>query len=66
MSTLGEIEAAADNLPLQQKQELILFLVTRLRAEGVKAPLPRTFSAEELSTWIREDEADMRRLREGV
>jgi len=65
MSTLGEIEAAADNLPLQQKEELILFLVTRLRAEGAKAPLPRTFSADEVSGWIREDEADMRRIKEG-
>jgi hypothetical protein len=33
MSTLGEIEAAAEALPLQEKQELIRFLVSRLNGE---------------------------------
>ena len=32
MSTLAEIEQAADTLPPEQKQELILFLAARLRA----------------------------------
>jgi len=34
MSTLKEIEAAADALPPAQKQELLLFLAARLRAQG--------------------------------
>jgi hypothetical protein len=34
MSTLKEIEAAADALPTEQKQELFLFLAARLRGSG--------------------------------
>ena len=34
MSTLAEIEAAADSLPPEQKQELCLFLAARLRGAG--------------------------------
>jgi len=65
MSTLEEIEAAADALTIEQKQELLLYLVTRLRAQGARVPEPRKFTGEQISGWIAEDEADMRRLREG-
>jgi len=34
LSTLAEIEAAADALSAEEKQELLLFLATRLRASG--------------------------------
>jgi hypothetical protein len=64
MSTLAEIEAAADALSLEQKQELLLFLASRLRGEG-SLPEPRRFSAERVTTWVVEDEADMRRFRDG-
>jgi hypothetical protein len=64
MSTLGEIEAAADGLPPEQKQELLLFLAMRLRAEGVPLPEPRRFSSEQMAAWIKEDDADMRRFSE--
>lgn len=33
MSTLAEIEAAADALPLEQKQELLRFLAARLNGD---------------------------------
>ena len=62
MSTLAEIEAAADALPPEQKQELLFFLVTRLRAQGAKLPEPRKFTAEQMADWISEDEADMQRF----
>ena len=65
MSTLAEIEAAADSLPPEQKQELILFLATRLRSAGVKLPEPRKFTQEQIDAWVAEDEADMKRFREG-
>ncbi len=64
MSTLAEIEAAADALPAEQKQELLLFLASRLRAEG-KLPEPRDFSRDQITNWIVEDEADMERFRGG-
>lgn len=64
MVTLAEIEAAAVSLSPAEKQELMLFLASRLRAEGAKLPEPRVFSADEMARWIAEDEADMRRLQE--
>jgi hypothetical protein len=66
MSTLAEIEAAADALAPEQQQELMLFLAARLRARGAGLPDARKFSREQIATWIEEDEADMRRFREGA
>jgi hypothetical protein len=34
MSTLGEIEEAVEALPLEQKQELLRFLASRLNGDG--------------------------------
>ena len=66
MSTLAEIKAAANQLPPKEKQELLLFLATRLRSERGNLPEPRKFTKEEMAGWIAEDEADMRRLREAM
>ena len=63
MVTLADIEAAVVSLSPAEKQELMLFLASRLRAEGASLPEPRVFSVDELARWIAEDEADMRRLR---
>ena len=63
MSTLTEIEQAADALPPEQKQQLMLFLGARLRAEGAPMPEPRRFTTEQIHSWIAEDEADLRRFR---
>jgi hypothetical protein len=64
MSTIEEIEAAADALSSEQKQELLLFLAARLRAQGARPPEPRKFSREQLAAWITEDEGDMKQFRE--
>ena len=66
MSTLPEIQAAVDALPPDQKQELLLFLAARLRAERADLLTPRTFTSEQIAGWIEEDESDMRRLREST
>ncbi|PYL41346.1 MAG: hypothetical protein DMF42_10680 [Verrucomicrobia bacterium] len=63
MSTLAEIEAAADALSPEQKQELMLFLAARLRANGAKMPEPRVFSPDEIANWIARDETDMARFK---
>jgi hypothetical protein len=65
MSTLSEIEAAADALSPEQKQELLLFLAARLRADRPALPEPRRFAPGQVAGWISEDEADMQRFREG-
>lgn len=66
MSTLAEIEKAADALPAPQKQELMLFLAARLRAAGGRMPEPRQFSREQVESWIAEDEADLQRFQRGA
>lgn len=65
MTTLPEIEAAADALSPQQKQELFLFLATRLRADATQLPTPREISREQMDGWIADDEAGMRRFQAG-
>ena len=65
MSTLAEIEAAADALTPEQKQELLLFLAARLRAHGARLPEPRKFSRQQIGSWIARDEVDMQEFREG-
>ncbi len=64
MSTLVEIEQAADALPPEQKQELMLFLAARLRADGARWPEPRKFTREQIEQWIVEDEAELRRFKQ--
>jgi hypothetical protein len=62
MTTLTEIEAAADALPPEQKQELFVFLAARLRAGSTQLPAPREFSREQMNAWISDDEAGLRRF----
>ena len=62
MSTLAEIEAAAEALSPKQKQELMLFLAARLRANGAKMLEPRAFSPDEIANWIARDETDLARF----
>jgi hypothetical protein len=59
MSTLAEIEKAAENLPPQQKQELMRFLSGQLRAEkNGHAPrnLPPAERAADLKRWAASHE----------
>jgi hypothetical protein len=64
ISNLAEIEAAAGALPPEQKQELMLLLAARHRAQSMPMPEPRKFSREQTAAWIAEDEADIQRFRE--
>jgi hypothetical protein len=64
VSTLAEIEAAADSLPVEQKEELLRFLAMRLRKER-SLPKLRIYLDDELATMIAEDEADGERFRLG-
>ena len=63
MSTLVEIEAAADSLSSSEKEELLRFLAMRLR-DNRAMPKPRIYSDEELSTMLSEDEGDGERFRQ--
>ncbi len=66
MSTLAEIEAAADSLPAAEQQELLLFLATRLHAANGSLPPLRDISREQMDRWIAEDEAGYRRFRAAI
>lgn len=63
MTTLTDIELAADALPPEQKQELFLFLAARLRAGSTRLPVPRELSREQIEGWIADDEEGMRRFK---
>lgn len=63
MSTLAEIETAAESLSPQEKQELLRFLATRLRGHRPPATL-RIYSDEEIAAMLAEDEADGERFRQ--
>ena len=64
MSTLIEIETAADSLSSEEKEELLRFLAKRLRKDRAM-PKPRIYSDEELASMLAEDEADGERFRQG-
>jgi hypothetical protein len=65
VSKLDEIEAATEALAPEEKQELMLFLATRMRGQGPQMPEPRKFSRDKMAGWIAEDEADLRRFQQG-
>jgi hypothetical protein len=64
MSTLIEIETAADSLSSAEKEELLRFLAIRLRKDRT-VPQPRLYSDSELATMLAEDEAAGERFRQG-
>jgi hypothetical protein len=64
MSSLAEIEVAAESLSQQEKEALLRFLAMRLRRARAEIS-PRIYSDEELASMLAEDEADGRSLREG-
>jgi hypothetical protein len=61
MSTLAEIEAAAETLPAEQKRQLLLFLAARLRAAGeAKLPPPLQCNLEQVEGGGRGAQEGMR------
>ncbi|MDB6057804.1 MAG: hypothetical protein JWO95_1648 [Verrucomicrobiales bacterium] len=66
MSTLAEIEQAAEKLPLQEKTELLRFMLRIVPVDQSQLPEARVFSKEEVQGWLEEDEASMRRFRENL
>ena len=64
MSTLAEIEAAADSLSDEEKAALLRFLAMRLRRERA-LPEPRLYTDGEVAAMLAEDKADGAGLRAG-
>lgn len=66
MTSLAEIERAAEQLPGAEQTELLYFLVQRLGEANLPLPEPREFSAGRLQQWMDKDEADMKRFKTGM
>jgi hypothetical protein len=63
MTTLAEIESAAAVLSPKEKQELLLFLASRLQKDGRELPAPRQFTQKQVDSWVAEDEAGWSRFK---
>ena len=57
VSSLAEIERAADVLRTEEKQEVVMFLLPRLRGEVGVLPPVRDIPKEQIEKWVAEDEA---------
>jgi hypothetical protein len=63
MSTLAEIDAAVEQLSIEDKRELYLKILAKLEAMH-SLPEPRQFSMEEMQRWFDEDEREGIEIRE--
>lgn len=66
MSTLAEIEQAAEVLPAEQRQRLVAFLLTTLRKDGAKLPPPRDIPKATIEQWVADDEKGFRKFKTGA
>jgi len=62
MTTLAEIETAAAALSDAEKQQLMLFLASRLQAQASPLADSSARAQEMIFDWMAEDEAAMRRI----
>ncbi len=65
VSSLLEIEQAADVLPIEQKKELVAFLLTRLRVENDELPPVRDIPKETIDAWVADDEEGYKKFLAG-
>jgi len=66
MSSLLEIEEAADVLPTEEKKELVAFLLTRLRGGGDELPPVRDIPESTIDKWVADDEEGYRKFLAGA
>ena len=66
MSSLLEIEEAADVLPIEEKKELVAFLLTRLRGDGNDLPPVRDIPKSTIDKWVADDEEGYRKFLAGA
>ena len=66
MSSLLEIEEAADVLPIEEKKELVAFLLTRLRGGGDELLPVRDIPKATIDKWVADDEEGYRKFLAGA
>jgi hypothetical protein len=65
MRSLLEIEEAADVLPVEEKKELVAFLLTRLRGSEAELPPVSDIPKETIDRWVADDEEGYRKFLAG-
>jgi hypothetical protein len=58
--TLLEIQKAAEGLSIEEKRDLMIFLLRGLRDHQGKLPPPRDIPRETIEKWIEDDESRYR------
>jgi hypothetical protein len=66
MSSLLEIEEAANVLPIEEKKELVAFLLTRLRGVGDDFPPVRDIPKATIDNWVADDKEGYRKFLAGT
>ena len=66
MSSLLEIEEAADVLSIEEKKELVAFLLTRLRGVEDELPPVRDIPKATIDKWVADDEEGYRMFLAGA
>ncbi len=66
MSSLLEIEEAADVLPIEEKKELVAFLLARLRVAGDELPPVRDIPKSTIDKWGADDEEGYKKFLAGA
>ena len=66
MSTLAEIEQAAEVLPVEQKQRFLFSLLVGLRKGGAELPPPRDIPKATIEQWVAEDEEGFPKFKAGA
>jgi hypothetical protein len=56
MKSLWEIQQASDALPIEEKKELVAFLLMRLRGAGYEVLSVRDIPKETIDAWVTDDE----------
>ena len=62
MTSLLEIEEAADVLSIEEKKKLVAFLLTRLRGVGDDFPPVRDIPKGTIDKWVADDEEGYRKF----
>jgi hypothetical protein len=65
MKLLWEIQQASDALPIQEKKELVAFLLMRLRGAGDELPPVRDIPKETIDAWVTDDEEGYKKFLAG-
>ncbi len=62
MKSLWEIQQASDALSIEEKKELVAFILTRLRGGASELPPVRDIPKETIDAWVADDEKGYRKF----